>query len=231
MEADVGSGLETLGGILFKTMSDDPRHAGLDPCAVLRQFPWLLLQDGTQRFNRRAPLERLFPRHHLVDDRPEGEDVGSMIGRQPPDLFGRHVADGSEDHAWFRSQRRLLGGGAAVQSRWPQLRQPEVENLDAPVRRDEHVLRLQIAMNDALRVRGRESSRQLRREVQGLPDRERRPANPFAQVLTLEQLRDDVRRSLVESEVVDGEDPRMVQCRGRLCFEFETTQTLVVGGE
>ena len=38
-----------------------------------------------------------------------------------------------------------------------QLRQAEVEDLHAPVRRDEHVVRLQVAMDDALLVRGGEA--------------------------------------------------------------------------
>ena len=76
----------------------------------------------------------------------------AVIGRLPADLLGRHVADRAEDHARLgaaASARRRPA--AAVRSRLRQLRQAEVEDLDAPVRRDEDVLRLQIAVDDALR--------------------------------------------------------------------------------
>ena len=49
-----------------------------------------------------------------------------------------------------------------------QLRQTEVEDLHPAVGRDEHVLRLQVAVDDALVVRGREAVGDLHGDVDGL---------------------------------------------------------------
>ena len=59
---------------------------------------------------------------------------------------------------------RVGRGGARTGVLAPELRQlgeTEVEDLHAPVGRDEDVLRLQVAMDDALLVRGREAARDL----------------------------------------------------------------------
>ena len=56
------------------------------------------------------------------------------------------------------------------------LRQPKVEDLDASVLRDEEVLRLQVAMDDALLVRGGEALRDLDGVVDRLARRESAPA-------------------------------------------------------
>ena len=80
-----------------------------------------------------------------------------------------------------------------------QLRQAEVEDLDPAVAGEEHVLGLQVAVDDALLVRGGEAARDLERVVERLARRERARREPVAQRLALEQLRDDVgrRRSCV----------------------------------
>ena len=57
--------------------------------------------------------------------------------------------------------------------RGTQLGDAEVEDLHAPVAREEDVLRLQIAMDDALLVRGGEALRDLQRDVDGLARRKR----------------------------------------------------------
>ena len=60
---------------------------------------------------------------------------------------------------------------------WPrvldQLGEAEVEDLGAAVGGDEDVLRLQVAVDDALLVRGRQALRDLARQVGGRPRRER----------------------------------------------------------
>ena len=52
----------------------------------------------------------------------------------------------------------------------------EVENLDPPVARDEQVVGLQVAMDDALVVRGGEPLRDLARVVDGFARRQRAAA-------------------------------------------------------
>ena len=100
-------------------------------------------------------------------------------------------------------------------------REAEVEDLDAAVPRHEHVVGLQVAVDDALGVRGGETERHLRRVVGRLAERERPVAQPLAQRLALEQLRHDVRDIALAADVVERQDVGMAERRhgARLALE------------
>ena len=66
-------------------------------------------------------------------------------------------------------------------------------------------------MDDPLLVRRGEALRELHRVVDGLPHRDRAGTETATQRLALEELGDDVRRTLVRTEVVDGGDVRVVE--------------------
>ena len=103
-----------------------------------------------------------------------------------------------------RRSRRSARVSVAGRFRLRQLRQAEVEDLDAPVLRHEQVLGLQVPVDDPLLVRRREAARDLDRVVDRLARRRAAPpASALAQRLALEQLRDDVRRAVVRADVVD----------------------------
>ena len=73
--------------------------------------------------------------------------------------------------------RRSVGSALAPARRWLGLRElgePEIENLHAAVAGDEDVLRLQIAVDDPLLVRGGETVRDLDGVLDGLAHRQRR---------------------------------------------------------
>ena len=77
-----------------------------------------------------------------------------------------------------------------------ELGEAEVEDLDAAVARDEEVLGLQVAVDDALLVRGGQAVRDLDRVVDRLARRQSAPPDARAQGLALEQLLDDVGRAV-----------------------------------
>ena len=81
-----------------------------------------------------------------------------------------------------------------------QFGQAEVQNLHAAVVGDEDVLGFQIAMDDALVVRGRETVGDLERVLDGLARAEAAPSDPLAQRLAFEQFLDDVGRVLVRAD-------------------------------
>jgi hypothetical protein len=129
-----------------------------------------------------------------------------MIDRQSAHLFRRHVPDRPQHDARFG--RRWCGSqhadGNGLIPR--QLRQTKVENLDAIVAGDEHVLGLEIAMGDALFVRHRQAVRDRQRQLNRLANPDRARPQTIAQRFALEQLRDDERRGVGSADVVDGED-------------------------
>jgi hypothetical protein len=109
-----------------------------------------------------------------------------------------------------------------------QLRQAEVEDLDATVPRHEEVLRLQVAVDDPFRVRRREASGDLSRVIERLTHRETSGCQALAKRFASQQLRYDVGRALFGTEVVDREDPRMVERRGGSRLLLESPQPVRV---
>jgi hypothetical protein len=88
-------------------------------------------------------------------------------------------------------------------------RKAEVEDLDPPVRRDEQVLRLEVAVDDAFVVRRRETARNLGGVLNCLALGQRAAGQPLAQRLSFEHLRHGIHPVVVRAEVVDREDARV----------------------
>src|SRR5262249_17914338 len=114
-----------------------------------------------------------------------------------------HAGDGlrrcRED--WRRWQRAR---GVRRRIRLREFRQPEVQDLHAVIGRDENVLGFQIAMDDAFFMRRRETARDLNRVIDRLLEGE--AADLLTECLPFEQFRDDVRRSIRGSNVMDPEN-------------------------
>ena len=175
-------------------------------------------------------MESAPAREHLVENRAEGKDVAARVGRPAAHLLGRHVAERAHDDAGLgaRGGRRQIGLRARSFADLRQLREAEVEDLDAPVLRDEEVLGLQVAVDDALLVRGGEAVRDLHRVVDGLARRQPATGEHRAQRLALEQLLDDVGSVVVRADVVDGGDVGMVEDARGLRFLLEAAQAVRV---
>jgi hypothetical protein len=146
-------------------------------------------------------------------------------------LFRRHVADGAE-HDTRLSRRRRRGerarcGGLIL----CQLRQAEVENLDAVVTGDEDVLGLEIAVRDPFVVRRREPVRNGERQLNRLADSDRTCIQAVPEGLAFEQLRHDERRLAIGADVVHGEDVRVAERRGRAGFLLESMEAIDMGRE
>ena len=106
---------------------------------------------------------------------PKREDVRRVVHGLAAHLLGRHVADGAEHDAG--SVPRVCGRAGLVDGRdrvrLRQLGQAEVEDLHAAVVGDEEVLGLEVAMDDAVVVRGGEAVGDLDGVVDGLAHRQR----------------------------------------------------------
>ena len=111
----------------------------------------------------------------------------------PACLFRRHVCCRAEDDA-------LLRGGIAQRGRVRQvqfclfpgkrLRQSEVQHLHLAVRRDFDVGRLQVAVDDALLMRGFEGFGDLQGQFQRFLDRDRTGFYPIRQRFAFDQFKD-----------------------------------------
>lgn len=75
-------------------------------------------------------------------------------------------------------------------------------------------------MYDAVVVRCRQCVGDLDAVVDGLANRKRAALQCVTQRLASEQFGDEVRRAVEGSELVDGEDVGMIECRSGLGFHF-----------
>ena len=99
------------------------------------------LLHAQQRLHVVARVERQLLGHHPVQHRTDREDVGAPIDGLPQRLLGRHVRDLALDDAG--------GGLLAIALR---LRDPEVGQLDLALIADQHVVRADVAVDDAQRL-------------------------------------------------------------------------------
>ena len=160
VERDVARRLEALLRVLLEAVQDDPVERGRQRLALLGGRRGVLLEDRVHRLDGRVALGTRGARQHLVEHDAEREDVGAVIDGLPAHLLGRHVAHRAEHRARagqrprVGEQRRL---GLDRRAGRGQLGEAEVEDLDAAVARHEDVLRLQVAVDDPLVVRGRQA--------------------------------------------------------------------------
>ena len=153
---------------------------------------------------RRVARERDLPGEHLVEHDADRVEVGGLVDRRAARLLGREVLRGADDRA---DLGHLARAGA---------RDPEVGHLQPALGADEHVVWLDVAVDDPVLVRGRECGEDLAGVVDRDLDR-RRPA-PDDQLLErapVEELHRDVVGALGLAAVVDRDDVRMAQSRRR----------------
>ena len=229
VERDVAGRLEPLLRVLLQAVANDPVETRVDVLVRRREIRRLLRQDRRDRVGRRVPAEGALAREHLVQDRPEGEEVRPLVRGLPPHLLGRHVAHRPEHDAGLRA----AGDGAHVRLSalvllGLELREPEVEDLDPAVLRQEKVLGLQVPVHDPLLVRRREPAGDLDGVVDRLAHRERTRQQSRPQRFPFEELRDDVRGAVVRAEVVDRGDAGVVQHAGGPRFLLEALEPVRV---
>ena len=106
--------------------------------------------------HRLLALERLLAGEHLVHHDADRVDVAAGVGDAAGDEFGGEVGDRPEQRG---ARRGVRGCGA---------RQPEVADLDAAVVGEQHVLGLQVAVDDARLVRRGEARQHGLGDVDGL---------------------------------------------------------------
>ena len=90
---------------------------------------------------------------------------------------------------------------------------PEVGHLGQPLLVQEHVLRLHVAVDEALRVCERQRPPDLEAQLEHAADRQRAtPGDELLQVLALDQLEDDELTAVLLTAVDHGDDVRVWSC-------------------
>ena len=172
--------------VLREAALDDPAEKRRELRIELRHRLRLVPDDGGQRLGGRGPREGTFPGQHLVEDDAERELVAPEVDGLAPRLLRRHVGHRPEDDpllAHGRERGRAGVGRLVVRDVVPG--EAEVEELRVPVLRQEDVLGLDVAVDDPLPVRRRETFRHLQRDVEGLAKRQRASGQQVAEASRL----------------------------------------------
>ena len=227
-EREIARRLESIVRIFFDRMTNDAGETGRRGRGGRAEIRRILAQDRGHRFGRRRAQEGALAAGELVEHDAQREQVRPRVGAFAPHLLGRHVAHGAENRAGVGRSHRLL---VVRSGSWCRLLgQAEVENLHAAVAEQHDVLGLEIAVNDAAVVCGRQAARHLDRHVGTLPRRERTLPEFVAQCLAVEELSDQERRpdraliridDLGAADVVHRHDIRVIDRgdRARLALE------------
>ena len=145
---------------------------------------------------------------HAIKNDAEGEYVGTRIGLRATRLLGRHVADRAHCGAMEDTERLGVGIGRC---RCHHLRQAKIEDFDAVVASHQNVCGLEVAMDDACRVRRGDgvSDRTANREsaIDGKSTRRDQVVKRRAGDI----LHHNAGQAADEEDVVNGDDSRMIE--------------------
>ena len=226
--AQVGRGLVAVLGPLLERALDHARERLRDVVAQLAHRAWRVLQDRRQHRHVGVAAERPLAGRHLVEQDPEREDVGAVVERQALRLLRRHVGDRAHDAPVLGDGLRLLGGVVARIGVVAQLGEAEVEHLEPPVRREHHVLGLQVAVQDALAVRRAHGVGECDREREEALHREAARGDLLAERLALDELHRQEAQAVRFLDRVQHHDAGMAERGDRLRLALEALDLLRV---
>ena len=196
--------LKAIGGIFLERLLDDhPQRS--------RYVRGQRIRDASDR--------RSLPAQDLVQHNSEGENVAARVDGASRCLLRRHVRRGPDNDSPSctqvgRSSERVVWQGVV------QLRQSKVGQLRVATLRDQNVLGLDIAMQNAGLMRCGEAVRDAGQQVDRLA-----PAmcarRPVPKRPAVDELGDKILTALDFIGVVHGEDVRMIEPGRRLRFALE----------
>jgi hypothetical protein len=197
----------------------DERHR--DVGCVVADRRRVVLDDSHHHSGRRVAVERLAPRHELVQHHTRGEHIGTAIDLAAGHLLGSHVRRAPQHVARVRHRRSSDLGNT------------EVQQLDRAVVHHPDVRGLDVAVHDPLLVGVMQAGAQLREHVQVLHQRERRRRDhSCGEAAAPQELHGDVRGPvLVLGELVDRDDVPVLQAGRSAGLAEEPGASGLVGRE
>ena len=149
-------------------------------------------------------------REHLVEHAAERPDVAALVHGLPARLLRTHVRGRAENDAHLRhgrtGDRRRLRRISRAGTRIERLRQSEVQHLHRAIRSHLDIRGFQIAMDDAVFMRGFERVRDLARDRQRLVERNGTLRDAIGERGTLDQFQHQRLHAVGFFESVDATD-------------------------
>ena len=138
----------------FRQQPPDQHHQALRQIAAQVRR---VAQNRRHSFRRRSAAERMRASENLAQQDSKRKQIRALVEGFSPHLLRRHVVGGPDRGAEFRQCRVRGGHGSVVIPSRPRrhelLGQPEVHHLHVAARRQHHVGRLQIAMDESVVMR------------------------------------------------------------------------------
>jgi hypothetical protein len=191
------------GRVLLEELGDQRRESGGDRTGEGLETRSGTVEDLVHERGRRSRGERDPPRRHLEEHDAERVVVGALVDLAGDELLRGHVGDRPDDEAGVPEGSGVTRDGVARR----QEREAEVEELQAAAGGDHHVGGLEIPMDHALLVGGRESFRDLDPEPKHFVRRERTVGQQLVEPLPLHQFQDQEVGPVLRVEIehrVDG---------------------------
>jgi hypothetical protein len=190
-------------------------------------------QNGGKSGDARSPFKGALARHHLVEHVAERENVRSRIHMLAFGLLRRHIAHSADDGTFARQRglHRALLAALPGQARVHPFGETEIQHFDQAGGGDHDVGGLQVSMDDARGMRGRQCAGDLRSVLQGLRGGQPAGGNQIAQGFAGDVFHHDALQVAFRHDVVQRNDVGMVQGRSGLSFLKEPPPPLRVGGE
>jgi hypothetical protein len=157
------------------------RQVGADPPQLLG----LLLDVLDRHVERRRPGERREAGEQVIARHPEAVQVAAVVHRLPLHLLRRHVQRGAQRHpALGQAERFLLAAEVPGQA--------EVRHLHFHLAGEEDVLRLDVAVDDAVVVGELQGIADLRDDGERLARRDAAAMHQRGEVHSVHELHQDV---------------------------------------
>ena len=193
------------GRIFLEKPADDLRRGRRKRRIERNERLRLRAADLFQHEKRAIRIERQMAGRHLIEHDADREEIAALVRLSAVRLFGREKMQRSEELAARRCERWLLLRRADLTRQ--KLRETEVENLHEPGRLDDDVGGLEVAMDDAGRVRGGDARGDLPGDAEELARIELTAPQPLRERLSLAVLHHDERLATGRlADLVDGGD-------------------------
>ena len=209
---------KTQAPVLLQTALNKPADAGR--CIRREGLPCrFALDDGHDNVGRCLAVKGLTPGKELEENAAERPDVGAPIDDVSTRLLGTHVGGRAHQRAIER-QGDSRGSAGARRRPGHALGQAKVEDLGAAGSGEHDVAGFQVAVDDALLMRGVNGQRDLVRDPSRLGLRDAGPG-PIAERDPGDELHRDRRSGRRLEEPVDMRDVRVIERRQQARFAGE----------
>ncbi len=191
-----------------------------------------LVEDAAEDDGRGVALKGHSPRGHLVHDGAEGEEVRAGIQLFAAGLLGRHISDGTDGGAGTGGKSgRAAGADGLREGGLGDLGEAEVDDLGAAGSSDEDVSGLDVAMDDALVMRGIEGIGDLDAEVEHSVEPEALMEDAAVEGVALKQLHGNEVATLFPAHGINSADIGVIQRGGGARLKEKTIERGGVAGE